>query len=88
MPSASISMPPPFLSTAAYIRRLLGPVGVTAAVDKKGGGIEIDAEGISYQSNDKAAGDPPPPKGPALLRISYMANVLSPDVYKVKPGSF
>jgi hypothetical protein len=59
-----------------------------AAVDKKGGGVEIDAEGISYQSNDKTTAAQPAPKGPALLRISYLANVLNPDVYKVKPGSF
>ncbi len=59
-----------------------GPNGLLmyAAVDKKGGGIEIAADGISYQTSGPDAAASAPPKGPAVLRVSYLANVLNPDV--------
>jgi hypothetical protein len=28
------------------------------------------------------------PTGPAILRVSYLANVANPDIYRVKPGAF
>jgi hypothetical protein len=68
-----------------------GPNGLImyAAVDGKGAGLEVAVDGIAYQNNQAPSTTPvPAPKGPALLRISYFANALNPDVYKIKPGSF
>ena len=27
-------------------------------------------------------------KGPAVLRIAYIANAANPDIYRIKPGAF
>jgi hypothetical protein len=62
-----------------------------AGVDQKGAGIEIAAEGISYEIADKTnakKSDSPAPAGPALLRISYIRNVANPDIMHIKPGAF
>ena len=70
-----------------------GPNGLLmfAAVDKKGAGVEVAADGISYQANAAADGKPtasPAPKGPAVLRVSYIANAANPDIFRIKPGAF
>ena len=70
-----------------------GPNGLVmyAAVDKNGAGLEVAADGISYQATATADGkknDSPPPKGPAILRVSYIANAANPDVHKIGAGSF
>jgi hypothetical protein len=70
-----------------------GPNGLLmfAGVDKKGAGIEVAADGISYQATkkeDNKETTSPPPKGPAVLRVSYIANAANPDVLKIKPGAF
>jgi hypothetical protein len=70
-----------------------GPNGLLmyAAMDARGAGVQIVAEGISYQATNKAdqkAADSPPPKGPAMLRVSYAANAQNPDIVRIKPGSF
>lgn len=75
-PRASVNMTP------------LGPNGLLmfAAVDGKGAGLEVAVEGIRYTAT---AGVPsPPPAGPAILRVSYLANAANPDVYRLKPGAF
>jgi hypothetical protein len=83
--------PAPFKATLAA--RPMGPNGLMlfAGVDQKGAGIELAAEGVGYQlaakSDDKQTSSPPP-KGPALLRISYIRNVANPDVVHIKPGAF
>ena len=58
-----------------------------SAVDAKGAAVEISASGIRYQAGSTAA-PPPEPTGPALLRISYVANAANPDIIQIKPGAF
>ena len=71
-----------------------GPNGLLmfAALDRKGAGVEVAADGISYQSTattpDAKKTDSPPPKGPAILRVSYIANAANPDIVRLKPGAF
>jgi hypothetical protein len=71
-----------------------GPNGLLmfAAVDKKGAAVEVAADGISYQATpntpDGKKVDSPPPKGPAVLRVSYIANAANPDIVRIKPGAF
>jgi hypothetical protein len=78
---------------ASLAAQPIGPNGLMlfAGVDQQGAGIEVAAEGISYQvtakSDDKKT-DSPAPKGPALLRISYIRNVANPDIIHIKPGAF
>jgi hypothetical protein len=52
----------------------------------------VAADGISYQTGatgpDGKKIDSPPPKGPALLRVSYISNAANPDIYRIKPGAF
>jgi hypothetical protein len=85
------TLPQPLKATLAA--KPIGPNGLMlfAGVDQKGAGVEIAAEGISYQvtakSDDKKT-DSPAPTGPALLRISYIRNVANPDIIKIAPGAF
>lgn len=69
-----------------------GPNGLVmfAAVDTKGAAVEVSAHGISYQANavDGSSTPAPMPKGPALLRISYVANAANPDIQRIKPNAF
>jgi hypothetical protein len=70
-----------------------GPNGLLlfAAVDKKGRGVEVAVDGISYQATataDNKRTASPPPNGPAILRVSYIGNVVNPDIVRIKPGSF
>jgi hypothetical protein len=70
-----------------------GPNGLLlfAAVDKQGRGVEVAADGISYQATataDNKRTASPPPTGPAILRVSYIGNVVNPDIVRIKPGSF
>jgi hypothetical protein len=62
-----------------------------AGVDQKGAGVEVAADGVSYAINGAAAGAnaaSPDPKGPALLRVSYIRDVANPDIIKIAPGAF
>jgi len=62
-----------------------------AGVDARGAGVEVSAEGVSYEMSGADAGAniaSPPPKGPALLRVSYVRDVAHPDVIKIAPGAF
>jgi hypothetical protein len=67
----------------------LGPNALVmfAAADGKGAGLEVAVEGIRYTRSDASAPSPEP-TGPAILRVSYLANVANPDIYRVKPGAF
>jgi len=58
-------------------------------VDKKNAGIVVMVDGVAYQrtGGDKPVASPPP-KGPAMLRVSYLLDVDKPDVKTLKPGSF
>ena len=73
--------------------RPTGPNALTvfAGVDQKGAGIELAAQGVSYQIDPKAGGvssASPAPAGPALLRVSYIRDVATPDIIKIAPGAF
>ncbi len=62
-----------------------------AGVDERGAGVEVAADGVSYEINGAAAGASaasPDPKGPALLRVSYIRDVANPDIIKIAPGAF
>jgi hypothetical protein len=68
-----------------------GPNGllVLAVQDRKGASVEIAADGITYQATqDNKPITSPTPKGPAVLRISYILNPTNPDIFRIKPGSF
>lgn len=85
------NLPNPLKATASVTPT--GPNGLLmfAGVDKKGAGIEVATDGISYQATkkeDNKETTSPPPKGPAILRISYIANAANPDILKIKPGAF
>ena len=85
------NLPSPLKATAGATPT--GPNGLLmfAGVDKKGAGIEVAADGISYQATKKEDNKEtvsPPPKGPAVLRVSYIANAANPDILKIKPGAF
>lgn len=56
-----------------------------AGIDPKGAGVELDASGVALQTNGKSQ---PPPTGPTLLRISYSADILHPDILTIPPGHF
>jgi hypothetical protein len=85
------NLPNPLKATAGATPT--GPNGLLmfAGVDKKGAGIEVATDGISYQATkkeDNKETTSPPPKGPAILRVSYIANAANPDIQKIKPGAF
>ncbi|HWY65579.1 MAG TPA: hypothetical protein VNX61_10220 [Rhizomicrobium sp.] len=85
------NLPNPLKATAGVTPT--GPNGLLmfAGVDKKGAGIEVATDGISYQATkkeDNKETTSPPPKGPAVLRVSYIANAANPDILKIKPGAF
>jgi len=42
----------------------------------------------STKKEDNKETTSPPPKGPAVLRVSYIANAANPDILKIKPGAF
>jgi len=68
-----------------------GPNGLLllAVQDRKGSSVEVAADGISYQAmQDNKPITSPTPKGPAVLRISYILNPANPDIFRIKPGSF
>jgi hypothetical protein len=69
-----------------------GPNGLLffAAVDRRGAAVQVTADGVSYQATDKnnQPVNSPPPKGPAMLQLSYIGNLANPDIHKIKPGSF
>jgi hypothetical protein len=68
-----------------------GPNGllVFAGADRKGASVEVVADGITYQATqDNKPFTSPTPKGPAVLRVSYILNPTNPDIFKIKPGSF
>lgn len=65
-----------------------GPYALTllAAIDRKGAGVEVAVAGVAYTIKDQPP--PPPPTGPAVLRVSYVANAANPDIHQVEPGAF
>ncbi len=64
--------------------------------DEAGGGVEIRLDGMALDIErpaDAAGKRVPPihqaaPSGPARLRISYVANVDRPDIYRIPAGAF
>jgi hypothetical protein len=78
--------------------RLAGPGGALSdravlmfvATDAQGAALEVAAEGIEFQvlARDGKSTNSSAPSGPVALRVSYIANALTPDVSVLKPGSF
>ena len=71
----------------------LGPNAVLlyVAADDHGAALEVAAEGIAFQVTDtktKVTKNSAEPAGPALLRVSYIADALHPDVKRLMPGAF
>ena len=83
---------PPRSTLANNGAAVVGPntLLVYGASDRKGAGIQVVADGISYQatSADNKPANSPPPKGPATLQVSYISNTANPDVIRIKPGAF
>jgi hypothetical protein len=68
-----------------------GPNGLImfAALDEKGAAVEVAVEGIGYQATTGGKTSAvAPPSGPAMLRVSYIANAANPDIYRVQAGAF
>lgn len=63
---------------------------VFAGGDEAGGGVEVALDGIQYawSASDGRTGMGPLPRGPAVLRIAYTANLAKPDISRLQPGSF
>ena len=62
-----------------------------SGLDDQGAAVEVAAAGISFTRTDPKTGvktPSPPPLGPARLRVSYIANVLQPDIHQIKHGLF
>lgn len=60
-----------------------------AAVDHKNAAVEVSIDGVAYETGEGAKKvTSPPPKGPATLRVAYLADVDKPDTKALKPGSF
>ncbi|HEX8484870.1 hypothetical protein [Sphingomonas sp.] len=53
----------------------IGAVSLYAAVDRKNAAVEVAANGVDTESNQGAV-----PTGPAILRVTYVANAGKPDV--------
>lgn len=73
-----------------------GSVILFSGKDTKGGGVEVRVDGIALDAEEPrdAAGKPVPPQhqdapeGPARLRLSYVASVDKPDIYRIPAGAF
>lgn len=86
----------PFLSTARGHVVAPGRVIVFVGKDEAGAGIEIRLDGVALDIERRQApgAQPLPPErraappGPAQLRISFVANVDRPDVYRIPAGTF
>jgi hypothetical protein len=78
--------------------RVAGPGGALSdravqmfvAADSQGAALEVAAEGIEFaiKGKDGKTVASAPARGPAVLRVSYIANALAPDVKVLKPGAF
>jgi hypothetical protein len=73
-----------------------GSVVLFSGKDAQGGGVEVRVDGVALdvEQPKDAAGKPMPPQhedapaGPARLRLSFVANVDKPDIYRVPAGLF
>jgi hypothetical protein len=72
----------PGLPRTSIGARPLGPNSLVlfGVADAKGAAVELAIDGVSYSTDGKPAG--PPPKGPAVLRITYIRNAANPDVLR------
>lgn len=70
----------------------IGPNAVLmfVAADDQGAAVELAATGIAFEAStrDGIVTASPRPAGPVSLRLSYIANVLSPDSRLPGPGAF
>ena len=49
---------------------------------------KVVAVSLKTQEADGKPTASPAPKGPAVLRVSYIANAANPDIFRIKPGAF
>lgn len=68
-----------------------------ACKDAAGGGVEVRLDGVAFdvEREQGPQGTPavkpqyrPAPAGPAQLRLSFVANVDMPDIYRIPSGAF
>lgn len=86
----------PMLATARG--HVLGPgvLVLYSGKDEAGGGVEVRLDGVAFEvESPQRAGAPPvgpvhrpAPAGPAQLRLSFVANVDTPDIQRIPAGSF
>jgi hypothetical protein len=85
------TLPTPLKASLGARRTGPNSLSLFAGVDTKGAGVEVAADGVTYEISDPTAGaktPSPEPKGPALLRVSYVRDVAHPDIIKIAPGAF
>jgi len=59
-----------------------------AAEDAKTGAVQVVADGVAFQSKDGKVETAPQAPGSISLRVAYIANRTSPDIFKLEPGRF
>lgn len=73
------------LTAPAGNNRLL----VFGAEDDKAGAVQVIVEGVAFQRKpDGQVEAVPQPKAQISLRVSYIANLAKPDIYRIEPGRF
>lgn len=59
-----------------------------AAEDAKTGAVQVIADGVAFERKDGKAEAAPPKPGSLSLRVSYIADRLAPDIFRLEPGRF
>ncbi len=59
-----------------------------AGEDAKTGAVQVVADGVAFQNKDGKVETAPQTPGSISLRVAYIANRTSPDIFKLEPGRF
>lgn len=59
-----------------------------AAEDAKSGAVQVIVDGVAFERKDSKPETAPQKPGSLSLRVSYIADRLAPDIFKLEPGRF
>jgi hypothetical protein len=59
-----------------------------AAEDGKTGAVQVVVDGVAFERKDGKVETAPQAPGSVSLRVAYIANRTTPDIYKLEPGRF
>jgi hypothetical protein len=59
-----------------------------AAEDGKTGAVQVIADGVTYERKDGQIQTAPQTPGSVSLRVAYIADRTTPDIFRLEPGKF